>query len=113
MQNQNVILPHCFMMNLVQAFVSGSKIVSVVNGKAAPGASYTTYKGWIAARGAKKIETPSKVDLITYFDNMGKYIVKDYRVLSSERKTANVITAVLHFILKDTSLQTTSCVQHF
>ncbi|XP_057301718.1 uncharacterized protein LOC130636116 [Hydractinia symbiolongicarpus] len=42
LQNQNVILPHCFMMNLVQAFVSGSKIVSVVNGKAAPGASYTT-----------------------------------------------------------------------
>ena len=61
------------MMNLVQAFLSGSKIVSVVIGKAIPGASYSTYKGWIAARG----ETPSKEDLTTYFDNMGKYIVKE------------------------------------
>ena len=103
LRNQNVILPHCFMMNLVQSFISGSKIVSTINGKSTPCASYTTYKKWICDRGLKPNVCP-KGDVITFFDNMGKYIIKDYRVLSTKKQTADVITATLHFLLPESDI---------
>ena len=33
LRNLNLVLPHCFLGNLVQSRISGSKSVSVVNGK--------------------------------------------------------------------------------
>ena len=47
LRNLNLILPHCFLINLVQSFTSGSKIVTNTNGKVFPGASYTSYKTWL------------------------------------------------------------------
>ena len=105
LRNQNVILPHCFLMNLVQSFISGSKVVSVINGKAAPGASYTSYKKWIADTGEQPVNYSKYGDVITFFDNIGKYIVKDYRVLSSKKESADIITSVLHSVLEEYNLQ--------
>ena len=52
-QNFNLVLPHCFVVNLLQGFVSGSKTVSTVNGKVTPRASYSTYKKWLNVKGDK------------------------------------------------------------
>ena len=37
LRNFNLVLPRCFMSNLVQSCVSGSKTVAAVNGKIFPG----------------------------------------------------------------------------
>ena len=73
-------------------------------GKVAPGASYSTFKNWVNARGKNPIACPSG-DLITYFDNMGKYIVKHYKILSSKKESADITTATLHFVFNDSNLQ--------
>ena len=105
LRNLNLILPHCFVANLVQSFISGSKVVSTINGKIAPSGSYPSYKKWIKNVGSEHIECPP-ADLVTFYDNMGKYIVKDYRVLSSEKDSADIMTATLHFPLQGLNLQT-------
>ena len=43
LKNTNLILPHCFLTNLVEIFISGSKTVTAINGKILPGASDTSY----------------------------------------------------------------------
>ena len=99
-RNLNLILPHCFILNLLQSFVSGSKTVSVLNGKVNPGASYASYKKWIAMQGAQELIPPEN-DVVTYFDNVGKYITKSYRVSSQKTARADIVTATLHFDLKE------------
>ena len=54
-RNLNLILPHSFLINLVQMFVSGSKTTSMINGKISPGASYPSYKSWLKIQGAEKV----------------------------------------------------------
>ena len=55
-RNLNLILPYCFLINLLQSFVSGSKKVSILNGKVTPGTGYTTYKSWLKNFWGNKIE---------------------------------------------------------
>ena len=104
LRNLNLILPHCFLTNILQCFTSGSKTVSVLNGKVSPSCGYTSYKNWLCERGAEKNECPNK-DVVTFFDNIGRYIVKSYRVLSARVPTADIITATLHFIMSNKRLQ--------
>ena len=103
-RNLNLVLPHCFIINLLQSFVSGSKKVSTLNGKVTLGAGYTTYKTWLVSFGSIKIQCPAE-DVVTYFDNIGKYIIKKYRVTSQKTKKAD-ITAPLHLSLGGNKLQT-------
>ena len=103
-RNLNLVLPHCFLVNLLQSFVSGSKTVSALNGKVLPSAGYHTYKTWVEHVGADPIKCPSN-DLITYFDNVGKYVIKSYNVSSKRTARADIITATLHFDLGDKMLQ--------
>jgi hypothetical protein len=105
LRNMNLILPHCFLTNLVQSFIAGSKTVPVINGKTSPSASYTTYKNWILEKGSKSLSCPSNKDTITFFDNVGKYIIKGYRVSSEKSATADIITATVHFSSQDSILQ--------
>ena len=35
--------------------------------------------------------------VITFFDNIGKYVTKNYHVFASNRSTADVVNATLHF----------------
>ena len=94
LRNFNLVLPHCFMSNLVQSCISGSKTVSVVNGKISPGGGYSTFQNWVDLQGSKVIECmPGTLDI--YFDNIGKYIVKNWRVNSSKSKTADIITTTI------------------
>ena len=71
-KNNNLILPHSFLANLVETFISGSKAVTAINGKILPSASGTTYRKWLNEN--KKNVDPN-CDLDVYFDNIGKYIV--------------------------------------
>ena len=105
LRNLNLILPHCFLTNLVQSFVAGSKTVSAINGKTSPSASYTTYKNWILEKGSEAVTCQSKNDIITFFDNVGKYVVKGYRVSSEKLPSADIITATLHFNSQESTLQ--------
>ena len=102
LRDLNIILPHCFLINLVQSFVSGSKTVSVLNGKVTPSCGYELYKNKLELKGSYKLVCP-KNDVITFFDNIGKYVIKNYRV-------TDVVTATLHFQIssrfqKDVSLK--------
>ena len=103
-RNLNLVLPHCFLVNLLQSFVSGSKTVPALNGKVLPSAGYHTYKTWVEHVGADPIKCPSN-DLITYFDNVGKYVIKSYNLSSKRTARADIITATLHFDLGDKMLQ--------
>ena len=98
LRNLQLVLPHSFLANLVQSCISGSKSVSVINGKTSPGGSYQTYKNWLAIKGSTPL--PCKTGVIDiFFDNIGKYIVKNYRVRVAKSKTAAVITTCLQIIV--------------
>ena len=47
LKNSNLIIPHCFLANLAETFISGSKTVTAINGKILPSASDTTYRKWL------------------------------------------------------------------
>ena len=57
----------------------------------------TIYRQWITNQGMKEQQT-SSYDIDAYFDNIGKYIVKSYRV-KAERNTT-VISDVINIQLK-------------
>ena len=38
---------------------------------------------------------------MTFFDNIGKYIRNNYRVFSSKSKSADIVSAVIHFVLNN------------
>ena len=100
--NQNTILPHCFMLNLIETFISGSKTVTALNGIVLPSASDTTYRNWLKEQGKNKLETPQG-DIYVFVDNIGKYIVKNYRIKSDQNNKANVVTATVNIPLKSDS----------
>ena len=50
----NLILPQCFLTNLIETFISGSKIVTGINGKILPGRSNTNYRKWNDNQRVKK-----------------------------------------------------------
>ena len=57
-RNINLVLPHCFLVNLLQSFVSGSKTVWTLNGKVTLGSSYFTYKKWVNVKGKDVVKCP-------------------------------------------------------
>ena len=99
LKNSNLILPHCFLANLVETFISSSKTVTAINAKILPSASDTTYRKWLNENGKEKNVVPS-CDLDLYVDNIGKYIVKNYRVHGERNNSPNVITAVINIELQ-------------
>ena len=74
-RNFNLVLPHCFAVNLLRSFTSGSKTVSTLNGKVTPGARYSTYKKWLNAKGDKVLICPDG-DQVTHFDKIAKIYFK-------------------------------------
>ena len=109
LRNNNLILPHNFLANLIQTFVLGSKTVTTINGKIIGGGSDTTYRRWLN-KNARQIEFPNE-DSDIFVDNVGKYIVKSYRVNHTENTTPTVVTACINIPLnkpdedKDVHLQ--------
>ena len=104
-RNLNVILPYLFLSNLLQSVVSGSKTVSAVNGMLHPSGSYPTIQSWLEEQGKELLESPPG-DLVTFFDNIGKYIINNYRVRSKKSKSADIVSTTLHIILnKNSTLQ--------
>eukprot|EP00111_Clytia_hemisphaerica_P010060 TCONS_00029400-protein len=104
--NVKWIFPYHFVSNVVQSFISGSKVVSVLNGKLTPGGGYTTFLNWLNEIGSAPLECHLG-DIITFIDNIGKYIIKNYRVSKDKVGAADVITTTLRIILRTIhSLQT-------
>ena len=98
--NLNWVFPISFCSNLLQSTVSGSKLVTEVNGKLSPGGSYTTYMNWLKENGSKPLSCPQG-DIETYIDNIGKYVTKTYRVSKNKVESADVITTTLHINIDD------------
>ena len=92
LKNSNLILPHCFLANLVETFTSGSKTVTAVNGKNLPSASDATYRKWLNENGKEENVVPN-CDLDVYVDNIEKYIVENHQVHSECNNSPNIITA--------------------
>ena len=57
---------------------------------------------WLEEQVNEPLESPSG-DLVTFFDNIGKYIISNYRVKSKKSKSADVIATTLHIILNRNS----------
>ena len=91
-RNLNLILPHCFLVNLRQSFVSGSKSVSSLNGKISPSTGYTSYKKWVEHQGSNVLVCPDGD-------------IKRYHVASQKIKSADIITATLHIKLGGSDIQ--------
>ena len=106
LQNGNLVLPHSFVSNLIQTTTSGSKTVTEVNAKILPGGSDTTYRTWLQLHGIDQLGTPDG-DIDVYFDNIGKYIEKSYRVSADQKRTPTVISAVLNIPLKSHNVSST------
>ena len=53
-KNTNLILPHCFLTNLIKTFISGLKTMTAINGKILPGASDTSYRKWVNEKRREK-----------------------------------------------------------
>lgn len=98
LRNFQLVLPFSFLGNFIQSSISGSKVVSVMNGKTSPGGCYTTFKNWLSEKGAKPLTCiDGPVDL--FFDNIGKYIVKNYRISILKTKSADIITTGIQIAL--------------
>ena len=102
LKNSNLILPHCFVQNLIQRTISGSRTVTDINGKTLPAASDPSYQKWLSQQGSKPLATPEK-DIDVYIDNIGKYINKSYRVSVHKNRSPTVVTAVLNIPLQGDS----------
>ena len=98
LRNFNIILPYSFLMNLEQFLVSGSKTVTAVNGKISVGGSYTSVQKWLNEQGSEPLKSPDG-DLVTFFDNIGRYIIQNYRVWTKKSSLADIISTVAHIIL--------------
>ena len=103
LKNSNLVLPHCFLSNLIQTFISGSKTVTSINGKVLAGGGDTTYRNYLQDN-AKPISYPSG-DSDIFIDNVGKYINKLYRVSHVKNATPNVVTACINIPLTMPSSQ--------
>ena len=79
LRNLNLVLPHCFLGNLVQSQIPGSKSVSVVNGKTSPGGGYQTLRSWLELHETEPLQC-GKGTIDIFFDNIGKYVIKNYRI---------------------------------
>ena len=45
-------------------------------------------------------------DLVTFFDNIGRYVIQNYRVWTNKSNLADIISTVVHIILnKKSALQ--------
>ena len=58
LKNENKILPHSFLVNLIKTFTSGSKTVTALNGQILRAASDPTFKNWISTQGKEKLVFP-------------------------------------------------------
>ena len=76
-----------------------------MNGKLHPGGSYPTIQSRLEEQCNEPLESPTG-DLIPFFDNIGKYILNNYRIRSKKSKSADIISTTLHIILnKNSTLQ--------
>ena len=95
----NVVLPLSFAANLVQFVTSGFKTVPVVNAKIGAGGSYPMIHDWMEEVGAPL--TAPHGDTEVYFDNIGRYVLKSYRVSASGYKKGRVFTTGIYITLSD------------
>ena len=94
LRNLNLVLLHCFLGNLVQSQIFGSKSVSVVNGKTQPGGGYQTLRSSLELHRTEPLPC-DKGTIDIFFDNTGKYVIKNYCISTEKIKTANIITTCI------------------
>ena len=94
LRNFNIVLPYSFLKISLQSRISGSKTVTTVNGKLHPSGSYPVIQRWLEGQGSDPIDSLCG-DLITFFDNIGKYVIDNYRVNYKKSKSADIISTVL------------------
>ena len=100
MRFRKAILPFSFISSMVQFYTSGSKTVSVLNGKLSPGGSYFTISEWMAKQGKDPLCAPPG-DVETLFDNAGRYHLKTYRVSAADYKKSTIFTTGIHIAFND------------
>ena len=87
-----------FVINFEQSLVSISKTVTAVNGKISAGGSYTSVQKWLNEQGSEPLKLFDSI-LVTFFDNIGPYVIQNYRVWTKKNNLSDIITTVVHMIL--------------
>ena len=104
LRNRNHVLPHHFLCNLLQSSTSGSKFVSVVNGKFGPSGGYTTYSNWLRDISKKPLKKNLLYDIDFFLDNLGKYLNKSYQVSAFKTNLLTIVTSTLNIKLEPSHL---------
>ena len=58
LRKRNLVLPFSFLLNIIQTFITGSKLVLTNNGMLPGGAKDTTYQTWLNANAVDPRKTP-------------------------------------------------------
>ena len=87
-----------FLINFEQSLVSISKTVTAVNGKISAGGSYTSVQKWLNEQGSEPLKLFDGI-LVTFVDNIGPYVIQNYRVWTKKNNLSDIITTVVHMIL--------------
>ena len=87
-----------FLINFEQSLVSISKTVTAVNGKISAGGSYPSVQKWLNEQGSEPLKLFDNI-LVTFFDNIGPYVIQNYRVWTKKNNLSDIITTVVHMIL--------------
>ena len=69
-----------FMVQLMKCFCP--KSLPALNANMSPSGSFPTLGNWVSQRGKNKLVALDE-DLETYFDNIGRYLTKNYLVSAS------------------------------
>ena len=85
--------------------MSGLKTVSTLNAKVTPGSSYSTYKKCVDVKVKDVVKSPDGGQ-VTFSDNIGKYISKNYRVSSQKYTRLDIVTVTLPLSIGEENLQT-------
>ncbi|XP_053374886.1 uncharacterized protein LOC123530450 [Mercenaria mercenaria] len=89
------VAPLQFCKNLVNYYLSGSKVVAQLNNRQTACGSYSSLQRWLKANAQQPVQNERNSDQITFFDN-NQVIARNWRVTFGHKTTASVITMLLH-----------------
>ena len=95
-----MVLPHCYLGNLVQSRISGSESVSVANGKTSPGRGYRALRSWLEFHETEPLQY-EKLTIDIFFENIGKYIIKNPGISNEKITTTDIIATCKQIVIDE------------
>lgn len=88
----NIVLPVCFLQNLLLYVASGSRNAVNLTGKGGPHGSYPTVREWISNQTSKPLQFPDG-DCVVIFDN-NQVIGRSWNIKVNHKTKSSVVTTI-------------------